>query len=121
MGFLCQLLHLLEVIIDYADSKSSSPNESGVSAAEQTSELQIATPDAEINTGSSVKTSGSDIPSLKPDGSSKPSALSANADCNTQAVVDSLPQEELRLLCSLLAREGYAAKCSLLLIICCYI
>ncbi|KAI8548464.1 hypothetical protein RHMOL_Rhmol07G0275700 [Rhododendron molle] len=101
-----QLLHLLEVIIDYAESKSSSSNASGVSAAEQTSGLQIATPDAEINTGSGVKSAGSDITSSKPDGSSKPSALSADADCDTQTVVDSLPQAELRLLCSLLAREG---------------
>ncbi|KAE9458821.1 hypothetical protein C3L33_09258, partial [Rhododendron williamsianum] len=101
-----QLLHLLEVIIDYAESKSSSSNASGVSAAEQTSGLQIATSDAEINTGSGVKSSGSDITSSKPNGSSKPSALSADADCDTQTVVDSLPQAELRLLCSLLAREG---------------
>ncbi|XP_028066908.1 E3 ubiquitin-protein ligase UPL2-like isoform X3 [Camellia sinensis] len=101
-----QLLSLLEVIIDNAESKSSLPNESGVSPMEQTSGPQISVSNAEINTGSSVISSGSDITSSKPDGSSKPSASSANTKCDTQTVLHNLPQAELRLLCSLLAREG---------------
>ncbi|KAL6983105.1 E3 ubiquitin-protein ligase upl1 [Sarracenia purpurea var. burkii] len=100
------LLNLLEVIMDNAESKSSLSIEAGVSAAEQTSALLISASYAEINTdSSSVISSRSDISSSKADGSSR-SAFSADAVCDTQTVLDSLPQAELRLLCSLLARDG---------------
>ncbi|PSS17338.1 E3 ubiquitin-protein like [Actinidia chinensis var. chinensis] len=102
-----QLLNLLEVIIDNAESKSSlSTNESGVSAVERAPGLQISTPDVEINAGSSAISSSSDVTSSKPDVSSKSSGFSVDAKCDNQTVLDSLPQAELRLLCSLLAREG---------------
>uniref|UniRef100_A0A5B6ZFI1 HECT-type E3 ubiquitin transferase n=1 Tax=Davidia involucrata TaxID=16924 RepID=A0A5B6ZFI1_DAVIN len=101
-----QLLNLLEVIIDNAESKSSLPIESGASAAAQTSGPQLSTSDAEINTGSGGKSSGPDITSSKADDSSKPSASGVNIECDTQTVLLNLPQAELRLLCSLLAREG---------------
>lgn len=101
-----QLLNLLEVIIDNAEIKSKLSNESGVPAMEQTSGPQISTSDAEINRGSSVVASGSDLKSRKPDDSSKPSSSGADAEFDTQTVLHNLPQAELRLLCSLLAREG---------------
>ncbi|GFZ10082.1 LOW protein: E3 ubiquitin ligase-like protein [Actinidia rufa] len=101
-----QLLNLLEVIIDNVESKSTLSDVSGVSAAEQTSGPQISTSDTEIITGSGAVSSDSDIGSPKPDDSSKPSASSENAECETQTVLHTLPPVELRLLCSLLAREG---------------
>ncbi|GFS44094.1 similar to LOW protein: E3 ubiquitin ligase-like protein [Actinidia rufa] len=102
-----QLLNLLEVIIDNAETKSSlATNESGVSAVERAPGLQISTSDAEINAGSSAISSSSDVASSKPDGSSKSSAFSVDGKCDIQTVLDSLPQPELRLLCSLLTREG---------------
>ncbi|KAL6995188.1 E3 ubiquitin-protein ligase upl1, partial [Sarracenia purpurea var. burkii] len=100
------LLNLLDVVIDNAEIKSSLSPESGVSTAEQTSGPQISSSNAEIIAGSSVIPSGSDITSSKPNDSSKASASSANVECDTQSVVHNLPQAELRLLCSLLAREG---------------
>ncbi|GMP45682.1 hypothetical protein CsSME_00014126 [Camellia sinensis var. sinensis] len=104
-----QLLSLLDVIVDNAESKSSLSNESGIPAAEQTSGPHISTSVADINTVSSAISSGSDITASKPNDDSKPSASSANAECDTQNVLDNLPQAELRLLCSLLAREGINA------------
>ncbi|CAL5383970.1 unnamed protein product [Camellia sinensis] len=101
-----QLLSLLDVIVDNAESKSSLSNECGIPAAEQTSGPHISTSVADINTVSSAISSGSDITASKPNDDSKPSASSANAECDTQNVLDNLPQAELRLLCSLLAREG---------------
>ncbi|CAL5394802.1 unnamed protein product [Camellia sinensis] len=101
-----QLLSLLDVIVDNAESKSSLFNESGIPAAEQTSGPHISTSVADINTVSSAISSGSDITASKPNDDSKPSASSTNAECDTQNVLDNLPQAELRLLCSLLAREG---------------
>ncbi|XP_059637615.1 E3 ubiquitin-protein ligase UPL2-like [Cornus florida] len=101
-----QLLNLLEVIIDNAESKSSLPTESGAPTTEHSSGPQLSTSDAEINTGSSVISSGSDVTSSKADDSAKPSSSGANVEFDTQAVLLNLPQAELRLLCSLLAREG---------------
>lgn len=102
--FLFQLLNLLDVIIDNAESKSSSSSDESV-----TEHLsgQISTADGEINTGSGGTTSsGSEIRSSKAE-DSKPSASGANREFETQNVLLNLPQAELRLLCSLLAREGY--------------
>ncbi|CAL5391777.1 unnamed protein product [Camellia sinensis] len=101
-----QLLSLLDVIVDNAENKSSLSNESGIPAVEQTSGPHISTSIADINTVSSAISSGSDITASKPNDDSKPSASSTNAECDTQNVLDNLPQAELRLLCSLLAREG---------------
>ncbi|THG14077.1 hypothetical protein TEA_017327 [Camellia sinensis var. sinensis] len=104
-----QLLSLFDVIVDNAESKSSLSNESGIPAAEQTSGPHISTSVADINTVSSAISSDSDITASKPNDDSKPSASSTNAECDTQNVLDNLPQAELRLLCSLLAREGFGA------------
>ncbi|KAF8411336.1 hypothetical protein HHK36_003883 [Tetracentron sinense] len=100
-----QLLILLEVVIDDAESNSSLSSKLGVSATEQSSGPQISVLEAEINTDIGGS-SGGDVKSSKTDECSKPSTSGANGEFNTQAVLLSLPQKELRLLCSLLAREG---------------
>ncbi|KAM1225513.1 hypothetical protein ACFX13_044968 [Malus domestica] len=100
-----QLLNLLEVIIDNAERKSSVKSGVGVSVSEQPSAPQISTADAEMNTesgGAAVVVGMSD----KVVDSSKPTTSGVDSKCETASVLLNLPQEELRLLCSLLAREG---------------
>lgn len=99
-----QLLNLLDVIIDNAESKPSSEDR-GESQTEQLSG-QISTSDAEINTGSGGISFGSDARSSKADDVSKPSASVSNRESDAQSILLDLPQAELRLLCSLLARES---------------
>ncbi|KAF8377410.1 hypothetical protein HHK36_030787 [Tetracentron sinense] len=98
-----QLLNLLEVVIDSAESNSNLSSKPGVSATEQPSGPQISVLEADMNTNTAVSSCG-DIKSSKTDECSKPSTSGTISD--TQAVLLSLPQKELRLLCSLLAREG---------------
>lgn len=100
-----QLLNLLEVIIDNAESKPTSSKESGASDKEQTLGTRTSTSNAEMITGSSVMSTGSDGSSLKLD-DSKPSTSGASVECDSQTVLCNLPQAELRVLCSLIAREG---------------
>lgn len=95
----------MEVIIDNAESKSSDKPGVGVSVSEQPSAPQISASDAEMNTDSGG-TSVVDGTPDKVDDSSKPTS-GANNKCNTESALLNLPQAELRLLCSLLAREGY--------------
>ncbi|TQD73794.1 hypothetical protein C1H46_040671 [Malus baccata] len=100
-----QLLNLLEVIIDNAERKSSVKSGVGVSVSEQPSAPQISTADAEMNTesgGAAVVVGMSD----KVVDSSKPTTSGVDSKCETASVLLNLPREELRLLCSLLAREG---------------
>ncbi|CAL8997564.1 unnamed protein product [Prunus brigantina] len=99
-----QLLNLLEVIIDNAESKSSDKPGVGVSVSEQPSAPQISASDAEMNTDSGGTSVVDGMPD-KVDDSSKPTS-GANNKCNTESALLNLPQAELRLLCSLLAREG---------------
>ncbi|KAK6938058.1 Ubiquitin-associated domain, partial [Dillenia turbinata] len=106
LAHLEQLLNLLEVIIDNAESKSNPSNDSGASSAEQPSVPLVSTSDAETNTESGGITSVVDVASNKAGESSKPSSSSADGECDAQTVLLNLPQPELRLLCSLLAREG---------------
>ncbi|KAI3685801.1 hypothetical protein L6452_35059 [Arctium lappa] len=94
-----QLLNLLDVIIDNAESKQA-PVEHGVSVTEE-SPGQMSTLDA--NAGGSG--SGSNTKSSKADYTSKPSSSVANTELDSHAILLNLPQAELRLLCSLLARE----------------
>lgn len=47
--------------------------------------------------------------------SSQPSTSGADDECHTESVLLNLPQAELRLLCSLLAREGYSINLFLFL------
>ncbi|XXG55804.1 hypothetical protein AAC387_Pa03g3392 [Persea americana] len=92
-----QLLTLLEVVINNAKSNSSLSNKSALSPPDQPSASQNAKTEASLNTGT-VGTSALDVKS------SKNGAL--NSENDTLPVLLSLPQTELRLLCSLLAREG---------------
>ncbi|KAG7971958.1 hypothetical protein I3843_07G160500 [Carya illinoinensis] len=99
-----QLLNLLEVIINNAESKSVS-EKSGASASEQPSVPESATSDVGVNRESGpislgVATSSKDV------NSSKPTTSGSHKEFDTQTVLLNLPQAELRLLCSLLAREG---------------
>nr|GEV63223.1 E3 ubiquitin-protein ligase UPL2-like [Tanacetum cinerariifolium] len=93
-----QLLNLLDVIIDNAESKQTLV-ESGVSVTEETPG-QVPTLDA--NSGGS----GSNTRSPKADDASKPSSSGVNTECESHTILLNLPQAELRLLCSLLARES---------------
>ncbi|KAJ7958898.1 E3 ubiquitin-protein ligase UPL1-like [Quillaja saponaria] len=102
-----QLLNLLEVIIDNAETKPGSSDKAQISASEPTSDPHISTADADMNTDSG---GSSDVSAqAKVVDSSKPTTSgteSTHKECETQIVLQSLPQAELRLLCSLLAREG---------------
>lgn len=101
-----QLLHLLEVIIGAAESKSTLSEKSEVSVSEQQTGPQLLTSDTEMNAdsgGVSARVGTSN----KVASFSKPTTSAADNECDTQTVLLNLPQAELRLLCSLLAREGY--------------
>ncbi|KAF5740134.1 E3 ubiquitin-protein ligase UPL1 -like protein [Tripterygium wilfordii] len=101
-----QLLHLLEVIIDNAECKSSLSNNRGSSSTEQPqSSSQTSSSDDQINEGTAGASAGVGTFTEVAD-SSKPTTSSANNECDTRNVLLNLPQAELRLLCSLLAREG---------------
>ncbi|CAI9266412.1 unnamed protein product [Lactuca saligna] len=91
-----QLLNLLDVIIDNAESKQAP---APVSVPEE-SPAQMSTLNADDAGGS-----GSNTKSPKADHVSKPSSSGANTEYDSHTVLLSLPQAELRLLCSLLARE----------------
>ncbi|KAL3514293.1 hypothetical protein ACH5RR_027010, partial [Cinchona calisaya] len=94
-----QLLNLLDVIIDNAESESNSSDEPGSSGPVQLSDPQISTSDAEMNTSSGAT-------SNEVDNSLKASSSGAEKEGDSLHVLLNLPQAELRLLCSLLAREG---------------
>lgn len=101
-----QLLHLLEVIVDNAQGKSDISDKSGASASEQPSGPESSTSDVGMNRepgqiSSGVSTSSKDVDS------SKPTTSDAPKEVDSRTVLLSLPQAELRLLCALLAREGY--------------
>ncbi|XP_057973292.1 E3 ubiquitin-protein ligase UPL2-like [Malania oleifera] len=101
-----QLLNLLEVIIDDAESKSISSSNSGASAPEQRSGPQVSASDAVVSADSGATSSAIEVTSSKADDSTKPSTSSANGECDSLTVLLNLPQAELQLLCSFLAREG---------------
>ncbi|KAK1393002.1 E3 ubiquitin-protein ligase UPL1 [Heracleum sosnowskyi] len=104
-----QLLNLLDVIIDNAESKPKSSDAPGPSLNEQVS-TQITTSDAEINTGSAGTSSGSDARSSKADDTSKLPVSNLKRELDSEDILRNLPREELRFLCSLLAREGLSDK-----------
>ncbi|EEF35034.1 E3 ubiquitin protein ligase upl2, putative [Ricinus communis] len=100
-----QLLNLLEVIIDSAECKQSLLDKSGA-ATERPSPHQMSTSDARVNTEVGSVSAGVAISSSTAIDSSKSTTPGANNECDTQSVLLNLPQAELRLLCSFLAREG---------------
>ena len=100
----------MEVIIesksDLSDKSGASSDKSGASSSEQPSGPESSTSDVGMNREpgeipSGVSTSSKDIDS------SKPTTSGAHKEVDTRTVLLNLPQAELRLLCSLLAREGY--------------
>ncbi|KAL4335645.1 hypothetical protein GQ457_07G020800 [Hibiscus cannabinus] len=100
-----QLLNLLDVIIDHAERKPLSSEKLKASSTEQTPALQISMSDADINAENPDAPVVAESP-FKAVDSSTPSTSGANNECDAQSVLTNLPQTELRLLCSLLAREG---------------
>ncbi|XP_031386394.1 E3 ubiquitin-protein ligase UPL2-like isoform X2 [Punica granatum] len=97
-----QLLSLLEVIIDNAETKESSPGKSAASVAEP-SGSQVSLSEAEVNAESGRVSSAAGT-SANVDRDMK--SFSEKDETDTQTVLLNLPQGELRLLCSLLAKEG---------------
>ena len=104
--FVFQLLNLLDVIIDNAESRQGLV-EHGESLTEEPA--QMSTLDADTNAGAvgSTSASGSDAKPSKVDDASKPSSSGANGENESHNILLNLPQAELRLLCSLLACERY--------------
>ncbi|XP_058080803.1 E3 ubiquitin-protein ligase UPL2-like isoform X2 [Magnolia sinica] len=100
-----QLLNLLEVIIDSVESNSNPSNSSGA-PSEQPSGSQNALLDSHTNSDAVESSSGGNVKSSSTDEHSRPSAAGLNSENDVLSVLLSLPQPELRLLCSLLAREG---------------
>ncbi|XP_044510273.1 E3 ubiquitin-protein ligase UPL2-like isoform X2 [Mangifera indica] len=96
-----QLLNLLGVIIDNAESNL--PDKSGASTAEQ-QPLPVPTSVGGMNAEPHGVSSGMSVSSSYVDSRSITSC--ENDECDVQSVMLNLPQTELRLLCSLLAREG---------------
>ncbi|XP_007018281.2 PREDICTED: E3 ubiquitin-protein ligase UPL1 [Theobroma cacao] len=93
-----QLLNLLDVIIDHVERKPRSSEKSRASSTEQIPALQISMSDADITAEKH------DAPEVAD--SSTPSTSGVSNECDAQTVLTNLPRAELRLLCSLLAREG---------------
>ncbi|XWS14892.1 hypothetical protein CRYUN_Cryun35bG0047900 [Craigia yunnanensis] len=102
-----QLLNLLDVIIDHAERKPLTSEKVTTSSTEQIPALQISMSDA-----ADINAENRDAPSevaeslLNTADSSTPSTSGASNECDAQSVMTHLPQAELQLLCSLLAREG---------------
>ncbi|XVF36563.1 hypothetical protein REPUB_Repub19eG0068300 [Reevesia pubescens] len=101
-----QLLNLLDVIIDHVERKPLSSEKSRASSSEQIPASQISTSDSDINAENRDAPSGVAESPLKTADVSTPSTSGASNECDAQSVLTNLPQAELRLLCSLLAREG---------------
>ncbi|XP_031279241.1 E3 ubiquitin-protein ligase UPL2-like isoform X1 [Pistacia vera] len=96
-----QLLNLLGVIMDNAESNL--PDKSGASTTEQQPPPVPASVGG-MNAEPHVVSSGISVSSSNVD--SKSITSCENDECDVQSVMLNLPQTELRLLCSLLAREG---------------
>lgn len=105
-----QLLNLLEVIIDNAERKSDSADRLDGSASQQQSTPQGL--EVENNSENQDTVSGAAGTVTKPIDSSASSSTRAESECDVQSVLLNLPQSELCLLCSLLAREGYVRDLS---------
>ncbi|KAH7670367.1 E3 ubiquitin-protein ligase HUWE1 protein [Dioscorea alata] len=99
-----QLLNLLEVIMVNAENDSGTSNKSGGSP-ERTLGSETAVQEGDVAAGTAASSDGRDIKSSKAD-LSNPSSSAVNKGSHTRAVLLCLPQTELQLLCSLLAREG---------------
>lgn len=98
------MLSLLGVIIDSAESVSNQSSKSDAIPSEQPSGSEGAIPDTHANTDT-ISSSGGDVKSSKADDGSGPSVSGVSSECDALSVLLSLPQPELCLLCSLLARD----------------
>lgn len=99
----------MEVIIDNAESKTTSSDKSG-SVTEQTSSLPIPASDGNRSAethGTSTEAAAPSCTDVEP---SKPTTSVSVNEYDAPNVLVDLPQAELRLLCSLLAREGYVCS-----------
>ncbi|MBA0691792.1 hypothetical protein Goari_009403, partial [Gossypium aridum] len=97
-----QLLNLLDVIVDHVERKSLSSEKSKASSTEQVPASRISLADADT----SAEKAPSDVESqLKAVDCSIPSTSDSSNECDPLSILTNLPQVELRLLCSLLARE----------------
>lgn len=94
------------MIIDNAESKSHSPEQSAPSTAEQPAVPEVSSSDAELNADSGGVSSGVGT-SSKIGAYSKTTASTSDGEFDSHSILAKLPEAELRLLCSLLAREGY--------------
>lgn len=94
------------MVIDNAESKSSSSVKSRASIPEPVSGPQNLTSEAEMNAESGGPSTEAGTSTRVVD-SSKSSTSGTENECDASTVLLNLPQAELRLLCSLLAREGY--------------
>ncbi|OMO50799.1 hypothetical protein CCACVL1_30240 [Corchorus capsularis] len=101
-----QLLNLLDVIIDHAERKPPSSEKSRASSTEQVPASQISMSDADIASENRDAPSEVAESPIKTADLSAPSTSGASNEFDAQTVLSNLPQAELRLLCSLLAREG---------------
>ncbi|XP_042384907.1 E3 ubiquitin-protein ligase UPL1-like [Zingiber officinale] len=90
-----QLLNLIEVVID-----SGLSNKAEISLEQQTLH------DTPLSADAVVSSADEDVKLIKADDSGRPSTCGTNNERNTYDILLSIPEEELRLLCSLLAREG---------------
>lgn len=97
-----QLLNLLDVIIDSAGNKSS---DKSLISTNLPSGPQISAVETDVNADSNIL-SPRDDRSTDVEGSSKPTS-GHNVECDSHGVLSNLRKVELRLLCSLLAQEGY--------------
>ncbi|PPS03519.1 hypothetical protein GOBAR_AA17153 [Gossypium barbadense] len=98
-----QLLNLLDVIVDHVERKSLSSEKLKASSSEQVPASQISLSDADT----CAEKAPSDVESqLKAVDCSIPSTSDSSNECDPLSILTNLPQVELRLLCSLLAREG---------------
>ncbi|XP_022768487.1 E3 ubiquitin-protein ligase UPL2-like isoform X2 [Durio zibethinus] len=105
-----QLLNLLDVIVDHAERKPLSSEKLRASSTEQMPALQISMSDADISVENRDAPSEVAESPLKTADSSSPSASGATNECDVLSVLTNLPRAELRLLCSLLGREGSKIK-----------
>ncbi|XP_026661935.2 E3 ubiquitin-protein ligase UPL2-like isoform X2 [Phoenix dactylifera] len=99
-----QLLNLLEVIMVNAENDSGVSNKSGESPDQPSSDSTMQ--DELMNTDAVGLSAGGNGKSFKAEDSNRNSVSAVNNKCSIRVVLLSLPQAELRLLCSLLAHEG---------------
>ena len=94
------------MIIDNAESKSHLSDQPTQSTVEQPAAPEVSLSDAEVNGQSSSVSSGVGT-SSKLGSYFKMAASAADGEFDIHSILANLPEAELRLLCSLLAREGY--------------